>query len=218
MPIDHVVKQGECLSRIASQYGFADYKAIYNHPDNADLKQKRPNPNVLRPGDVVHVPDLEKKKVDASTGQSYKFRVNLPKKALRLVLLDASGKPVKGEDYRLEAGPDVLTGQTDGDGKIEVKVAATAGGGRLTIAGRILVLNFGDLNPVDRQTDDPDDEDWSGVQARLKNLGYDVGPTDGDWGARTRAALALFQHDHDLEIDGKPSDATLKKLEEAHGS
>lgn len=214
---DHVVKQGECLSQIARRYGFADYKTLYNHPDNADLKKKRPNPNVLRPGDVVHVPDLDKKEVDAATGQTHKFKVKLPKKALRLVLLDAAGQPIKGEDYVLEAGPDRLTGKTDGDGKIDVPIGPTAVGGRLTVAGRILVLNFGDLDPVDPETGDPDAKDWRGVQARLKNLGYDVGPADGQWGPRTRAAIALFQHDHDLSIDGEPSAATLKKLEEAHG-
>jgi N-acetylmuramoyl-L-alanine amidase len=217
MPIDHVVQQGECLSRIASQYGFANYRTLYDHPDNADLKRLRPNPNVLRPGDVVHVPDLDKKQVGAATGKTHKFEIKLPKKALRIVLLDGAGEPMKGEDYELEAGPDTLRGKTDGDGKIEVKVAATAYGGRLVVAGRVLVLNFGDLDPVDPDTDDPDDKRWGGVQARLKNLGYDAGPTDGVFGPRTRAALALFQHDHDLEIDGKPGTATLQKLEEAHG-
>lgn len=43
----HVVKQGECLIRIAASYGFGDYRIIYDHPENAEFKRKRPNPNPL---------------------------------------------------------------------------------------------------------------------------------------------------------------------------
>ena len=43
MPITHVVAQGDCFSKIARRYGFADYKVIYNDPANAELKKKRPN-------------------------------------------------------------------------------------------------------------------------------------------------------------------------------
>lgn len=40
----HVVKQGECLTRIAARYGFGDYRVIYDHPANTEFKRKRPNP------------------------------------------------------------------------------------------------------------------------------------------------------------------------------
>src|ERR1051325_8947818 len=53
----HVVKKGESLSTIARQYGHSDWKAIYDHPANAGFKKKRPNPNVIHPGDVVVIPD-----------------------------------------------------------------------------------------------------------------------------------------------------------------
>ena len=51
----HEVKQGECLSSIARRFGFRDWKKIYQHPMNADLRQKRPNPNVLHPGDRIFI-------------------------------------------------------------------------------------------------------------------------------------------------------------------
>ena len=77
MPI-HVVKPGECFTRIAERYGFSDYKALYDHPDNADLKKKRPNPNVLHPGDRIVVPDKEEKIIEGlATGKIHRFKWKL---------------------------------------------------------------------------------------------------------------------------------------------
>jgi LysM repeat protein len=47
MTTRYTVKQGDHLSSIAHEYGFPDYQTIWNHADNAQLKQKRKNPNVL---------------------------------------------------------------------------------------------------------------------------------------------------------------------------
>ena len=38
---EHIVRQGEHLARIARQHGFSDYQTIWDHPENAQLKQKR---------------------------------------------------------------------------------------------------------------------------------------------------------------------------------
>jgi hypothetical protein len=58
MAIDHTVVQGEYLSKIARNYGFSDYRTIWEHPKNAALKQARQNPNVLFPGDRLFIPDI----------------------------------------------------------------------------------------------------------------------------------------------------------------
>jgi N-acetylmuramoyl-L-alanine amidase len=52
----YTVKQGEHLSRLAKQFGFSDYSTIWDHPENAELKRKRNNPNVLYPGDTCSFP------------------------------------------------------------------------------------------------------------------------------------------------------------------
>ena len=75
---NHTVKQGECLSSIAAKYGFGDWKALYDHPSNAALKKKRPNPHVLFPGDVVSIPEKEKKQARVKTGQELKLTVRGP--------------------------------------------------------------------------------------------------------------------------------------------
>ena len=55
MSINHIVRQGEHLSQIALNYGFRDYKIIWDHPDNAALKKLRKSPNVLMPGDTLRI-------------------------------------------------------------------------------------------------------------------------------------------------------------------
>ena len=68
--MQHRVTQGESITTIALRYGFRDPKAIYDHPDNAELKKKRPSPDILFPGDVVIIPDKEAKSINAPTASS----------------------------------------------------------------------------------------------------------------------------------------------------
>ena len=213
MPI-HVVQQGECLSKIAARYGFGDYRVLYDHPDNAELKKKRVNPNVLEPGDRIVIPDKDLKVEEGlATGKLHRFRVRRPRKELRLKLEGHDGKPLAGAAYVLDVGGERHEGTTDGDGKLEQKVPVSETTGTLTIAGRVLHLRLGHLNPLDAA-----DGGISGAQGRLSNLGYNPGPADGVLGRRTRTALALFQHDEKLDVTGKLDDTTKKKLEEKHGS
>jgi len=52
-----------------------------------------------------------------------------------------------------------------------------------------------------------------GVQQRLKELGYDCGPTDGILGSKTQAAVKAFQEDHPpLTVDGIPGPFTQAEL------
>src|SRR5258706_12719858 len=84
MPTEHVVKQGEHLSQIAKQHGFFDFRLIWDHPKNAKLKALRLNPNVLLPGDLLHIPDKEPKKESRPTGARHVFRIPGPTLTLRV--------------------------------------------------------------------------------------------------------------------------------------
>jgi hypothetical protein len=53
---EYVVKSGDTLVKIAKNHGFADWREIYNHPDNRAFKAKRPNPDKIFPGDVLMIP------------------------------------------------------------------------------------------------------------------------------------------------------------------
>src|SRR5438552_2032144 len=75
MPTQHTVKAGETLSSIAQQNGFRDWNTIYNASENAAFRKKRPNPNLIVPGDIVMIPDKKSKTVPVSSGQPLKVKV-----------------------------------------------------------------------------------------------------------------------------------------------
>lgn len=51
------------------------------------------------------------------------------------------------------------------------------------------------------------------VQQALLNKGYAAGPVDGIVGPQTRAALSKFQEDQGIEVTGRMTDETLRRLE-----
>jgi len=56
----YVVKPGDNLTKIARKFGIASWRDLYNDPQNAAFKRKRPNPNIIFPGDTLYVPDTGK--------------------------------------------------------------------------------------------------------------------------------------------------------------
>lgn len=214
MTRQHVVRQGECLSRIARRYGFKGYLALWEHPDNAALRARRRDPDVLFPGDVVAIPERGDRVERVATGALHTFELALPVKELRVVVRDACGEPVANAPYALAIGDALREGTTDGDGRLREPVLQGADAAELTLDGRALRLRLGHLNPAR----DAPDHGVSGAQARLRNLGYPVGPIDGVAGPRTRRAVALFQRDEDLDASGALDDATTDALLRAHGS
>lgn len=53
------------------------------------------------------------------------------------------------------------------------------------------------------------------VQNNLKALGYDPGPVDGIYGAKTRSAIEAFQREQGVSADGKVSEALLQRLRQS---
>jgi hypothetical protein len=68
---DHMVQGGEDLGSIAEFSGFRDYRTIWNDPNNAELRQRRRNPNRLFPGDEVFIPAQQQPQQLAETGQQH---------------------------------------------------------------------------------------------------------------------------------------------------
>lgn len=213
------IEQGDYLSKLAVKFGFSDYKTIWDHPQNAELKNKRKNPSVLFPGDVLFIPDKEEKQVSANTSKRHKFQVKRSDLKLRLVLEDVFEKPIANAkcDLIIDGVTHQLT--TDGKGKIEQEIPSDAEGGFLIIKSDETALNetalpirIGHLDPV---------EEESGQKARLNNLGYFAGPfedqDDNENKQTFLSAVEEFQCDHGLTVDGKCGPKTQAKLKEVHG-
>src|SRR5262245_19743157 len=95
----HRVARGDCLSSIGKQYGFS-WKALWDHPQNAGLKEKRRDPNVLFAGDVVFVPKVQIKEEAVPTDQRHKFKLKDVPSKFRVRLL-RNGKPRSNKPYVL---------------------------------------------------------------------------------------------------------------------
>jgi hypothetical protein len=126
MPTYYLVKQGEHLSRLAHQYGICDYSTIWNHPENAELRRKRKNPNILYPGDSLFIPDRELGEEVWTTDKCHVFVMRRPSLKLRLVVEDLYEKPVANAACTLSIQSDFLQITTDRTGKIEQDIPPDA--------------------------------------------------------------------------------------------
>jgi hypothetical protein len=223
MSVVHVVKPGDCLLRIAQQYGFADWRTIYEHADNSEFRQLRTNPNAIYPGDQIQIPDPEPKQLSLATAKQHKIKITRPKIMLRIEVRDELDEPLAGKAFELAFGQTVHEGTTTGDGILEQKLQPGEERGQLTVwltgdreAERyVWDISVGHLDPV---------EELAGVRQRLNNLGFYCEPSSTMSSASSaeideslRLALLGFQHVAEIEKTGEPDDATLAKLVELHG-
>lgn len=238
------VVQGENLTLIALRYGFADHKPIYDHPNNADFKSKRPNPDILHPGDRIFIPPVSLREESRPTEKCHWFVLKWPTKVLRITLEDSDGKHLADAPYeltvypppsdwsfrvtykgRLYAQEKIFRGKTDSDGLLEHPVPVNAARARLKVGSSSWNLALGHLNPPDPKN--TPDKGITGIQARLKNLGFYSGEIDGIFGPRTKQAIGAFKAKHQPEktkeqgdIDSSEtetlSEETLSMLKDKH--
>jgi peptidoglycan hydrolase-like protein with peptidoglycan-binding domain len=67
-------------------------------------------------------------------------------------------------------------------------------------------------DPVDKPSQDPYSGFIRQVQEKLRELGFEAGPPNGDFGAKTQAALAQFQLSRTIPASGQLDDQTLAEL------
>lgn len=212
--IRHTVRQGECLSTIAAAYGFADWHNVYDDPANTELRKKRPNPHVLFPGDVVAIPERDKTPIEVTTGKLHRFRIKLPKRNLKVRMLDEHKEPIKNEPFTAVVDHVTYFDVTDDDGVLYLELPVDAATIEIWIAGQRRTLALGELNPIE---DTPDDG-VSGVQGRLLGLGFNPGPIDGKMGSRTRGAIVAFQRHFKLKETGEIDEDTKIRLKKEYGA
>lgn len=209
MPI-HKVRKGDCVASIAAEYGFADWRAVWNHPGNADLRARRKSPNVLLEGDDVVLPEPRKVMATVPAGKDHRFVLRLPRARLRLELHDRRGRALASRRFELTVGGETLSGTTDDAGRIDEPIPARAQEAELRVfldGDRELEipLAVGHLDPEDSE---------SGVRQRLRNLGY-LREREPDDEVIT-SALREFQRDNGLELTGSADDATQGQLRHHH--
>jgi hypothetical protein len=202
MAINYQVKQGDCIYSIAVEHGFfAD--TIWNDPNNAELKKKRQDPNVLMPGDTVFIRDKQIKEVSEPTNQVHKFRCkNTPKKLrIQLKYIDT---PLKNTDYKIDIDGVEKEGKTDSEGWLTQSLVPNAKVAVIRLEdGSEFEMKLGNLDPID---------EVSGIQGRLHDLGFYSGSINGQMNEETENALKIFQHFNDLEASGKADEATKNLL------
>lgn len=212
--------QGDCLSSIALRHGF-DPETVWQHGDNADLRERRIDPNALLPGDRLFVPEIEEKDEPVETDTLKTFKLSVGPLRLR-VRLTRHGKPRSGEGYELEYDQgSKFDGETDDDGFVDQPLPIGAKSAILRMLPEAEEGEEPDQEPEEYELVlghlDPHDEP-SGVQGRLRGLGYYFGEVDGDVGPQTRAALQRFQKVEGLAVTGEADEATITALRDAYGS
>ena len=218
----HTVEPGDCLYSVADRYGHLP-ATLSDHPSNQKIKSR--DPGSLHAGDdnagapdEIFIPAARTKTIDVQAGQQVKLRRKGTPAKFRAQLLAFDGKPYANADYVLElddpAGgpPERRQKKTDQDGVLNETIPPSTRTGTLTYGPsdnpRKRALQFGHLNPADHV---------SGVQGRLRNLGYFDGSADGTSGDPLRAALTRFQAEHGLSTSGEIDQATRDKLRSLSG-
>jgi peptidoglycan hydrolase-like protein with peptidoglycan-binding domain len=98
-------------------------------------------------------------------------------------------------------------------------VAATAVLLMTPLGGAMAAGAFTALHPEEaypNPTEQPSPDLYTGfvskVQEKLRELGFDAGPVNGDFGAKTQAALAQFQLSRTIPASGQLDGQTLAEL------
>jgi hypothetical protein len=218
------VQQGQWVGSVAMRHGFADWqKDVWEHADNAELRQVRKDPHVLHPGDELFVPEWEKHEESCETEKKHTFELKTPSEVLRLQVLDAVQEPVKDAEYTLELEYEPCgvvykqqNKKTDGDGMLEEKIPSTATLARLKrpSAKLSMELVLGELMPLEEEKNE---ERITGAQQRLVALGYLKEDPSGEWDDASSLAMAEFQRfckenpDHPKVSDAGDPDGQLTK-------
>jgi len=245
MPSEHTVQPGDCIASIAYEHGFF-WQTLWDHPDNADLKNKRTSGFQLLPGDVVRIPDLRIEAVAKAPEAKHRFKLKGVPSTLIVVVrkfkevdeeeTGEADEPSDEPQNQSIEDPAEETVEEEPDAGVDYRIEIGArkvtgkadGDGKIKISimpnDREGTLVIAPGTPQERQIPlflgglDPLDTS-SGVAQRLNNLGYGPVPCGGEVSeAEMAEALGAFQKASEIEPTGRIDDATRDKLKELHGS
>jgi hypothetical protein len=214
MPTQRKVRPGEHLTGIVDGLGLANVHTILSQPANESLR-KRPHPEILNPGEILVVPDLEPLKFTLATGKRHKLTIERPKAKLRATFTTFHGEPSGATNAEITPENKPTLNISLDAGKLETKIAPACTQALIKVK-----------SPVDNKPDihwhlrlgylvRPEGDE--GALARLRNLGYyRVVVSEADLRER-RAAIEEFQCDQGLALSGALDEDTKAKIEEVHG-
>ena len=211
----HVIRQGDYLLKLAHLKGF-DADEVWNDGKNAELQKARKDPSMLKPGDILFVPDEPRKRLKLNAKQANAFVARVPSVKIAVVIAH-DGEPLKNAKYVVEGLGDDTELTTDGEGKVELQapVHAREVTLRFVETGKRMKIAIGDLDPADTP---------SGARMRLTSLGFYSGKAEGadayvgHDGLVLGRAVRAFQAASGLDTTGEIDDATREALVAAHGS
>ena len=212
------IQQGDYLGKIADSHGIPA-GSIWDHPSNASLKKSR-DPNVLFPGERLFLPKLQEGKMSRPTNQRHEIRLSRNLNRLELELVDAAGKPIANQKYRLTWDDRVFEGTTSSSGvvKLEKLPHLESASATLTLpeVGLSLQLQPGGLNPSSAGKDDSGyDDGVSGMRARLASLGFELDAESDGSNDDLVGAIALFQR---FVMNRPPGEARGELDDETRGA
>ncbi len=220
----HVVRQGECLSKIAHQYGIKGWKSLWDDPKNEKLRKKRKSPHVLHPGDEVVVPGTKVHEIVRVTDATHRIVVTESLVEFRVILQDHNQLPFVDEPYelRVDADAEPRTGSTDAAGKVVEQLSADVRRVEVRLLQVGLRWTFALSSFMDRPGDDAAVQQGDkqavrdavmATQLRLNALGFPCGETDGKMGPKTHEALALLEQQKQPSDDQPAGEVALAALD-----
>lgn len=161
----YIVRQGEYLTKIAFEQGF-DADEVWGHEKNRDLKDRRKDPSVLCPGDVLAIPDSAPIGEGLSLCSDNPYRAKVPNVELNVQFCGDDAGPLAAETCSVTVEGDGKSSKrsTDADGWLRLIVPGTCKSVEVTFErlGTTYVLAVGHLDPIDTT---------SGEFQRMSNLG-----------------------------------------------
>jgi hypothetical protein len=207
----YVVRPGDYLRRIAYCQGF-DADDVWGRPENAALRGMR-RPDMLNPGDVLHVPVSEPDPLSIEAGGDNRYVCDVPTVDVRL-LFHERDEPIRREECVVKGLGEPLPKHTGDSGELDLEVPVDVH--ELTVyfpeLGLLCPVAVGYLDPV---------ETASGFDGRLSNLGYASSPHEGSaLGAGAPEAMrqrARAAFEADVSADSITEHELRHKLAEKHG-
>ena len=200
------------MGSIAKKYGFHKWQDLWNLPQNHALRTSGRKPELLVAGDIVFIPERTTKETAVQTNARHNFVLESVAAELHLRFVDVEPfiHAFGAISYSLEAkdGNNQTGKITQEKQEITMPLSLAAETCTLVIGGMSFQLSIGGLDPL---------ESVSGMQGRLKNLGFDPGPITKTENPSTTSAVRAFQEHYKLTVNGIIGPEVQDKMKEVYG-